>query len=406
MDRRSPFLFLVLFSAIVFALPYTKNDGVIILDKNNFASTVYGSEHVWFVEFYAPWCGHCKNLAPEWIKLAKTYDGIIKVAAVNGDDEKELAGHFQIKGFPTIKVFPSKAVPTKNGEGFIKEPVEYNGARTAAAMAQFAISQMPNFVTTLSSKNSEDFFAKEPELPKVLLFSTKKETTPLYKALAIDYHYQLNLAEVRDTEKALVEKYGVDKFPTLLVVKGSEESIKYTGELKHDALFSFLKKHAPAKKGPAGKPEKGTTQEAPKQPEEPPRDVKEEVKDQQTFESICYNKAKSCIITFMDPTNSDPEEHTKFLQLLEKLAQKNKDRFNFLWMDGLKQADMVDYYRLSNVFPNMMLFNQKKMAYIPYIGGLDEESITKDFLDRALSGGLRPSPIKQIPTVSTPKDEL
>jgi len=229
----------------VWSLPYTKNDGVVLLNKDNFAETVFGSEHVWLVEFYAPWCGHCKNLAPEWIKLAKTYQGIIKVAAVNGDEDRELAGHFKVQGFPTIKLFPSK--PVKKGDGFIKEPIDYNGARTAAAMAQFALSHLPNFVTPVNDKNIDEFLSSTPELPKVLLFMNKKETTPLYKGLAVDYHYALNLGQVKDTDKAVVEKYKVDKYPTLLVVKQGEEPVVYTGELKHETLFNFLKKYAPPK---------------------------------------------------------------------------------------------------------------------------------------------------------------
>ena len=62
--------------------------------------------------------GHCKSLEPEWIKLAKEMKGLIKIGAINCDDEKELAGHFGIKGkitsnqvadlsrIPDYQVFP------------------------------------------------------------------------------------------------------------------------------------------------------------------------------------------------------------------------------------------------------------------------------------------------------------
>ena len=56
------------------------------------------------VEFYAPWCGHCKSLAPEWQKAAKELNGIARVAAVDCDAHKELASKYDVKGFPSIKV--------------------------------------------------------------------------------------------------------------------------------------------------------------------------------------------------------------------------------------------------------------------------------------------------------------
>ena len=52
MLRLSVFLTLVILCAN--ALPYSKDSGVVILDKKNFAENVFGSEHIWLVEFYAP----------------------------------------------------------------------------------------------------------------------------------------------------------------------------------------------------------------------------------------------------------------------------------------------------------------------------------------------------------------
>jgi len=53
------------------------------LTSSNFHNLVVRSKEPWFVEFYAPWCGHCQNLTPEWEKLAKATEGMIKVGAVD-----------------------------------------------------------------------------------------------------------------------------------------------------------------------------------------------------------------------------------------------------------------------------------------------------------------------------------
>ena len=62
---------------------YDAKSPVVKLTKDNFRKLVIDSDDLWFVEFYAPWCGHCKSLAPSWEKAAKSLKGVVKVGAVD-----------------------------------------------------------------------------------------------------------------------------------------------------------------------------------------------------------------------------------------------------------------------------------------------------------------------------------
>ena len=61
------------------------------------------SKGIWIIEFFAPWCGHCKALAPEYEKAAKALEGIVNIAAVDADAHRDLGGQYGVQGFPTIK---------------------------------------------------------------------------------------------------------------------------------------------------------------------------------------------------------------------------------------------------------------------------------------------------------------
>lgn len=84
---------------------YSSNSPVIQLTDTNFQSIVVKNADPVLVEFYAPWCGHCKSLAPEYTKAAKALKGVMKVAAADLDKYKTLGGPYGIRGFPTIKLF-------------------------------------------------------------------------------------------------------------------------------------------------------------------------------------------------------------------------------------------------------------------------------------------------------------
>ena len=57
---------------------------------------VYGSDDMWLVEFFAPWCGHCKSLAPEWAAAATELKGKVKLGAVDATVHTVIASRFQV----------------------------------------------------------------------------------------------------------------------------------------------------------------------------------------------------------------------------------------------------------------------------------------------------------------------
>jgi protein disulfide-isomerase A6 len=107
---------------------YGPDSKVVKLTASNFKEKVLNSNELWFVEFYAPWCGHCKSLAPEYDKLATALNGIIRVGGVDMTTDQSVGSPYGIQGFPTIKFFG----------GDKNSPLDYNGARSAKDMLNFA----------------------------------------------------------------------------------------------------------------------------------------------------------------------------------------------------------------------------------------------------------------------------
>lgn len=61
---------------------------VVELTDSNFDKEVMTSDDIWFIKFYTPWCGHCKELAPHWDKLATETKGQVKISEVNCDESR------------------------------------------------------------------------------------------------------------------------------------------------------------------------------------------------------------------------------------------------------------------------------------------------------------------------------
>jgi len=82
------------------------------LTRENFHSVVTGNDIV-VVDFWAPWCGPCRQFAPTFEKASEKHEGVI-FAKVNTEEEPEIAQEFAIRAIPTLMVFREKVILYSN----------------------------------------------------------------------------------------------------------------------------------------------------------------------------------------------------------------------------------------------------------------------------------------------------
>lgn len=362
---------------------YTSNSPVVQLTQNNFANLVTKTDGLWLVEFYAPWCGHCKTLAPEFEKAAKALKGMFQLGAVDMTTEQSVGSPYDIKGFPTIKLFGAN----KNA------PIDYQGARTAQAIVDFMLSQAKSLsqgrlggnsgskpsgsgakdsghhsnpgdkAVDLTADNFKPLVLNQSKEVWMVIFYAPwcghcKSTMPAWESAAKDADAGVRFGKLDCTvHQNICTDYGVQGYPTIkLFVNGKAED--YSGARDKSSFLSFANAKMDALV--------------------PPRELAE-MDSHAVFEDYCIEAKGVCVIAFLpNLVDSGSEKRAEYIAQLQALKDKHQDRpLTFMWVQGGDNFDFEDAMGLGFGFPSVIAINHGKKKYSTMRASYSKDNLEK-----------------------------
>ena len=336
--------------ATVAVAEITKDEGVLVLTDDNFQEAIDAHEHI-LVEFYAPWCGHCKSLAPEYAKAAGKLaeaGSPIMLAKVDATEQKKIAETHEVRGYPTLKFF-------KKGRA-----MDYMGGRTADTIVSWLEKKTGPPAAALATEDEAKKFIEDNKVAVIGFFKDQ------------DSAEAKNFLEVAGTmddvkfaitsEAAVFTANKVEKDGVVLFKAFDEGRNDYDGAAEADALSAFI-----------------TANSLPLVIEF----------NHDTAQKIFSGEVKNHLLLFVSQKSEDfPAQK----EVAAKIAADYKNKVLFVTVD----ADEEDHKRILEFFgmkedevPGMRLIRlEEDMAkYRPESAALEEANIRKfvgDFLDGKL----------------------
>merc|ERR1712027_68093 len=292
---------LLLCGAMVAVAEIKKEEGVLVLTNDNFQEAVDGNEFI-LVEFYAPWCGHCKALAPEYAKAAGILaekDSPIKLAKLDATEEGATAEKFEVRGYPTLKFF-------KNGK-----PMEYGGGRTADTIVSWLEKKTGPPAKTLASLDDAKAYTEGKSVAIIGFF--KDETTDAAKAFLAAAGMMDDFEFGITGDDAVFKEYGVSAEGVVIVKTFDEGKATLTEDLTEESVAAFVSS------------------------ESLPLVIDF---NHETAQKIFSGEIKSHLLVF---SSAKAESHTDTLAMLKEIAIANKKTFVADFLEGkLKQHLMTE----------------------------------------------------------------
>merc|ERR1712110_317887 len=228
-----------LFTIVLFALSsyaeVTQDEGVYVLGGDNFDSWLKEQDYA-LVEFYAPWCGHCKRLAPEFAQAAQELeaDGSnIKFGKVDATEHPDLAQEYEVQGYPTLIWF------TKENN---HAPEAYRGGRESATIQSWVKKQTVSILDILPSQDDlKNILETAEKYATVVLYGEAKSFKGLVNmaldALDLDFFHITDESQFGDYKSGDIISYDAHRDPVSITYTADEE---LPASIKKDAYPSVV----------------------------------------------------------------------------------------------------------------------------------------------------------------------
>ncbi|MFT7813345.1 protein disulfide-isomerase A6 [Arapaima gigas] len=371
---------------------YTTGDDVIELNPSTFHREVIQSDSLWFVEFYAPWCGHCQRLTADWKKVATALKGIVKVGAVDADQHKSLGSQYGIRGFPTIKIFGAN----KN------KPEDYQGGRTSQAIVDAAMNALRSLVKDrlggksggsdhsrqsgggskkdvmeLTDDNFDQTVLNSEDVWMVEFFAPWcghcKNLEPEWAAAATDIKEQtkgkVRLGAVDATvHQGLASRYGIRGFPTIKIFRKGEDPEDYDGGRSRSDIVAraldLFSENAP-----------------------PPELL--EILNEDILKKTCDDYQLCIIAVLPHILDTGASGRNGYLEVMLKMAEKYKKKmWGWLWTEAGAQMELESSLGIGGFgYPAMAAINARKMKFALLKGSFSETGIHEFLRDLSVGRG-------------------
>ena len=197
---------------------------------------------MWFIYFYTS-DKKGEDYVEQYKLLAEKMSQIFEIAAINCDDEAEedlCKEEFKVSKYPSIRLYSenSREDPIKIK---LHKNLKWND------MSKEASSRMQDFVDIVNEENFDQFILRSESKIKVLLFTQKKTTPAIMKALSSHFKTYLAFGLVRESDTQLVSRFKIKKFPTLIVLNSVDIYDVYDGEIEKNSIMNFLRKYTQKK---------------------------------------------------------------------------------------------------------------------------------------------------------------
>eukprot|EP01128_Nolandella_sp_AFSM9_P001898 TRINITY_DN122_c0_g1_i1.p1 TRINITY_DN122_c0_g1~~TRINITY_DN122_c0_g1_i1.p1 ORF type:complete len:388 (-),score=154.22 TRINITY_DN122_c0_g1_i1:120-1208(-) len=349
-------LLLLTISLAIHSLCVSAKSDVVVLDDRNFKKEVLQNPLPVLVEFYAPWCGHCKQLAPEWEKAATRLNNVVPVGKVDCTSNQNLCGKYGVKGYPTIKIF-------KDGKA-----QDYNSGRDAASISRAGFNSIPNSVSKLTTEAVlQNFKDTAPDSPHIILFTSKSSPNPLLKSLSLRHKKKLEIGYVQESATELINSFGITTFPTFIqLTEQGHEVLELKGAEAVIEKFTALAGEAP---------EKSTTETPQKKKATKKKASSEWVSvSEKSLPDVCTGL---CIVAIVD-------EKANAADLAAVLAKfKNEKHVSFVTVDADSSAAIAAKFSVES--PAFVLYKTKKKQF----SAVPTFDSPLDFIESALDGNVK-----------------